>query len=294
MAIRRNQYKHRKKTSLLKYVLTGLFFCLLGVLTYFIIWHPYFWVESVGVEGDISYIQEIKEMSQNTIEDSNWKNIPQKSIFVLPVNQIKDNILNEYPEIRDVTVSRQLPNILNIRIEERENIGVWCQIEKREKTFELIVEDENLATTTEEVTRIEKDIKKCFYFDPEGIIFQDAPLISGSLILNVYGTKSPIGIRDKVMSEDMIGSILSIKEKMPEIYLNETKRYLPEVVDFEVVSLEDLRATTAKGWQIYFNPVYSIESQLESLRLVIDKEVKESLNSIGYFDLRIEGRVYYK
>jgi len=73
-----------------------------------------------------------------------------------------------------------------------------------------------------------------------------------------------------------------------------TRQELPEIIDFEIVSFENLIATTNKGYQIYFNPTYSARSQLEALRMVIKKEIKQELDSLEYIDLKIEGRVYYK
>ena len=69
---------------------------------------------------------------------------------------------------------------------------------------------------------------------------------------------------------------------------------MPEIIDFEIVSFEDLRVITSQGLHIYFNPTYSVGSQLEALRIVIEKEIKQELDSLEYIDLKIEGRVYYK
>ncbi len=296
MGVNRFQKKRYRKTSLKKYFYGGLFLSLIIGLIYFIIWSPYLRVESIGIEGSVSYSQEIREMVQKKIAGTFFKGgLPRKSIVLTPINQIRDDILERYSEIKDVVVVRQWPNTLNIQIQQRENIGVWCQIEYREKEpFELVGEDEELelATSTEEIVEKEREINQCFHFDSEGVIFREAPLISGSLILNVYGTKSPVKIRDKVISEEMIKFILDVREDLPEIKI--ASESLPEVVDFEIISLEDLRVTTAQDWQIYFNPTYSVELQLEALRIVIEKEIKETLSSLEYIDLKIQGRVYYK
>ena len=264
--MRTNYSKRKKRFSIRKFIIIIyiiIFFCLLAGIGYFLIWSPYLWINNIKVEGYNDL--EIKNIVEGKLSNSFWKGIPQKSIVLIPVDQIKKDILEKYPKIKDVHITRKLPNILNIQINQRENIGVWCQIEKEE----------------------EKKINQCFYFDSEGIIFQDAPLIKGSLILNVYGTKSPIKIRDKVMSEEIVKFILDVKNGLSKISL-------PEAVDFEVVSFEDLIVTTVQGWQIYFNPTYSVGLQLEALKLVIEKEVQDTLNSIKYFDLKIQGRVYYQ
>jgi len=249
------RYSQRKKrSSLKKYVFVGLFFLLIITSGYFLVWSPYLWINDINVQGEAKYYSDsdIKEIAWTKIE------FPYKSIVLVPLNQIKQEILERYPEIKQVEINRHLPNSLVIKIEERKNTGVWCQ----------------------------KQVNQCFFFDSEGIIFQPAPLIKGSLIINVYGVEDSIKVRDQILSSEMIEFILAIKKGLPEISL-------PEAVDFEVVSLEDLRVTTARGWQIYFNPKYSVESQLETLKRIFNKEI--DLNqALEYIDLRIQGRVYYK
>ena len=276
----KNKSKNKKKLSLKKYFFIGLFFCLFIGLAYFIIWSPYFLIENIKIEGQTKHLQGIKEIVTEKAYE--------KNIFLAPINQIREDVLEKYSDIKDVKITRQLPNILNIQVQQRKNIGIWCQIQEEEKQEEL-----EQATSTEEVIEEvieivrERKINQCFYFDPEGIIFQEAPLMSGSLILNVYEDEKPIEIRDQVMSEDLVKFILDVKKGLSEMSLSEAE-------DFEIVYLEDLRVTTVQGWQIYFNPTESVGSQLEALKVVIEKEAKESLDSIKYFDLRIEGRIYYQ
>ncbi len=64
--------------------------------------------------------------------------------------------------------------------------------------------------------------------------------------------------------------------------------------DFDFISIEDLRGTTSLGWQVYFNPAYSIDSQIKALETILDEQIKGDYKSLEYIDLRIEGRVYYK
>jgi len=250
-----NKYsqKRKRKSSLKIYIFAGLFFCLLAGLAYLLIWWPNLWVSDIEVERE-----DLKEIAWSEIE------FPYKNIFLVKTDEIKQKILDQYPEIKDVQITRQFPDILKIKIEERKNIGVWCQ-----------VEEEGIATSTKRI------INKCFYFDSEGIIFREALLIKGSLVLNIYGTEKSVKIRDEVISPEVIEFILTVRDGWPE------------VSDFEVISFEDLRATTNHGWQIYFNQTNSVETQLEALRTIFDKKVEPS-EIMEYVDLRIKGRVYYR
>ena len=110
--------------------------------------------------------------------------------------------------------------------------------------------------------------------------------------MNIYGVGQSPQIRDEIIKPEMIKFILSIREGMPKI--KTAYGSLPEAADFEIISFEDLRMTTARGWQIYFNPEYSVEKQLRALEVAWEDEIKDSINSLEYIDLRIEGRVYYR
>jgi len=265
------QNNRKRRSSLKIYFFAGVFFCLLAGLIYIAIWLQHFWIKNINIENDMIHVSslEIGKDVQVKIDGMFWKFIPKKSIFLTSIDQIKNEILDKYSEIKTIEIKKKFPDTLNIKIEKRKNIGVWCQIEPDET-----------ATSTERI--IERKINECFYFDSDGIIFREASLIKGGLVLNVYGIKKPINLRDEIMSLELVEFILF------------TRQELPEIIDFEIVSFENLIATTNKGYQIYFNPTYSARSQLEALRMVIKKEIKQELDSLEYIDLKIEGRVYYK
>jgi len=269
-----NKYSQKRRSSFRKYLFIcclAAVFCLLAGLVYILIWWPNLWIENIKVEGEAIYY------SSSDIEEIVWQKIefPYKSIVLVPLNQIKQEILERYSEIKEVDIIRQFPNTLKIKINERKNIGVWCQIEEEEKA----------ATSTERI------IDKCFYFDSEGVIFREALLIKGSLILNIYGTEKSVKIRDEIISSEVIEFILAVKDGLPKI--KTASGWLPEAVDFEIISFEYLRATTNQGWQIYFNQTNSVETQLEALRAIFNEEVEPS-EILEYVDLRIQGRIYYR
>jgi len=276
----RFQNRPKKKSSLKRKFFAGLFFCLFVGLAYFVIWSPVLWVEKIKIQDNKKILSsDIERIVWQNFKEKLWQFVPRKSIILSPVQEIKDDILEEFSEIKDAHIYRKIPNILVVEIEEREKIGIWCKIE-----YEVI----EIATTTEE-SLIKQDIKPkrkikdCFYIDKEGVIYKESALVSGSLVLNIYSDRNQSAdIRDKVVSLEIIDFILSLKQGLPL-----------EIVNFEIVSVEDLRAMTFYGWQIYFNPSYSAESQIQILERVLEDEIKENRDSLEYIDLGIEGRAYY-
>jgi len=305
--------RKKKSFSLKRIVFGGLFFCLLAGLVYLFVFSPIFWVKNIEVTQvkNVS-ASEVKEIVQRHLEERLWQLVPQKSIVLVPVSEIKVDILENFPGIKSVAIYKKAPDFLppaqiysgaglEIEIEERKSIGVWCQIEYEEIEKEETEEEEALteeevpaeeSAVSQEIIR-ERKIKQCFYIDKEGVIYKESPRMSGSLVLNIYSTKNEsVGLGTKVISPEMIDFILVIKEELPKI--KTAAGPLPMAVDFETVGVEDLKVTTSAGWQIYFSPSYSIDSQIKNLEMVLDREIKEARSSLKYVDLRIEGRVYYK
>ncbi|MFH1551984.1 MAG: FtsQ-type POTRA domain-containing protein [bacterium] len=295
--------RKKKKFPLKRIFFGGLFFCLLVVLIYFFIFSSFLQIKKIQVGfSDLSVLSdfesEIIKITQDNLEKKLWKFVPQKNILMAPINKIRNDILDRFPEIKEINFNRKIPDVLKIEIQERKSIGIWCGM-KYEENEESKEGEENIATTTTEIKEVEgktppkKEITDCFYIDNQGIVYKEAPLMSGSLILNIYSFRDDqVNIRDEVVTLEIINSILLIKEKLPEIKLTDGE--LLRAIDFEVFSIIDLRVNTSFNWQIYFNPFFSIDSQLNALEIVLREEIKEDYHSLEYIDLTSEGRVYYK
>ena len=247
----------------MKRILISLaFFCLLAGSAYFLIWSPVLWIKEIEVRPLASSMS-VKEIVQENLDEKIWQVIPQKSFLLVPLEKIRKEILERFPEIKEVVISKKIPNLLIVEVSERQSIGIWCQTE---------------STTTEPV------IRQCFCLDKEGIIFRESPLISGSFILNIFNfKKEPAVLGEKVASPEMVDFILKTAQGL-----------FLKIDNFEIISPEDLRARTSDGWQIYFNPTYSANRQINALKTVLKEKIKENANSLEYIDLRIDGRVYYK
>jgi len=309
----KNRFQKKKTSSLKIKIFGGLFFCLLAGLVYFLIWSPILWVKKIEFkDSPLDTVLVSKGLSlivQRNLEEKLWQIVPQKSIILAPVEKIKEDILEGFPEIKGVVVNKKLPHFralaslsdiagteLEVIIEKRESIGIWCQIEK-------IQSRPDLATTTPDeiaepqsqgqtLDMAEPKIKKCFHIDREGIIYRESPLISGSVVLNIFSHKESVDLRTEVVSPETIDFILTVNNGLPKIKTAAGPSL--QINDFRIISGEEIRVNVSGGCQIYFNPAYSIDSQLKTLELVLEKEIKENWSSLEYIDLRIDGRVYYK
>lgn len=132
-------------------------------------------------------------------------------------------------------------------------------------------------------------VDKCFYFNKDGIVFQNAPITSGSLITIVrdYSNRN-YELGDKIADKNFIDIILEINKNLyDEIGL--------KILNFSMDShpIEELRATTSEGWYILFDLKRDIKNQLLTLKVALNEKIKNRIG-LQYVDLRIENRIYYK
>lgn len=180
-----------------------------------------------------------------------------RSIFLANLNEIKKDILNNFPQISEIEIRRGLPNSLNVVAAKRLGTAIWCQ----------------------------KD--NCFLLDNKGVIFEefsgetDSPKIIDRRNIDAFS------LGEKVIDEKRLEQILEIESKI----IKDLKIAIPAV---SRITDERLDINTFEGWEIYFNLTEDVSWQLQKLSLVLEKEIPpENRGNLEYIDLRFT-RVYYK
>jgi len=218
-------------------------------IIYLLFFSPVFNIKEIIVLGNKKVSSE--EIKNNLIRDN---------IFLTNNKSIEDQLLKKIPEILELKINKNLlKRKLEINIKERETVGIICSI------------------------------GTCFYFDENGIIFDDAPNTSGSLIVVIQdnsGRNYEIG--NKISEKTFIDTVLEINENLfSEIGLR--------VSSFNIDSypIEELKAVTTEGWYALFNLKKDTENQLLALKVALNEKIKDR-TGLQYIDLRIENRIYYK
>ncbi len=138
------RYKKRKSK---KRRILFLIILLILILAYILFLSPIFKIRAVEVSGN-------REVSEEEIKNS----FTYGNIFLVSENKIKNDLIKKIPKIGDLEIKKNLiKRIVKLTIEERGRLGIACQV--REET------------------------EDCFYIDKQGVIFEQAPQTSGSLIL---------------------------------------------------------------------------------------------------------------
>jgi cell division septal protein FtsQ len=252
-----HRYKKRKPIFRKKFLTLGfLVLIAAGAVFYGLFLWKIFWVEKIIINGEEKITKEEIEFLVSKRLENTVLFFETKSILAVDGGEIKNDILNAFPRISEVKVSKNLFDAISVQITERTAVALWC-------------ENEN-----------------CFSLDDRGVIFEEASLDSGLIIIETDQSPNELVLGETVMPADKIVQILAIRSKLIETL--QISIITAKVFD------ERLDVKTAEGWTIRFNLKGDLDWQVTELKLALEKQISpEKRKSLEYIDLRFS-RVYYK
>jgi len=258
----RKPYRIKRKKSIFRnrfFWLYILFFLALSGLTYLLFFSSYFQLEEVRIFGN----QKVERGNlENLVKDQCSKKIffvfPTQSILLFNSKKTKNIITENFPQISEISIKRRLPNQIDLEIKERAPFGVWC-----------------------------RNNVPCFYFDQEGIIFEEVPEGTlNNILIEDKTEKENIKLGQKIIEKGVVDFALEIKSQLSD-------NFGIEITGYTVPSAERLNAKTDQGWEIYFNQKEDLSNQITELIAVLESEIPaENRGNLEYIDLRFS-RVYY-
>lgn len=253
-----HRYKKKKSFFRKRFFWPGLLaFCVFTGIFYCLFFLEAFQIEKIIVSGEKKVAkQDIEFLVEQRLENKILF-LKTRSIFAVDLSQIKKDILNKFPQIAELEVSRGFFDAVNVVVVERQGVAQWCQ-------------EEN-----------------CFLLDSGGVIFEELLEMKPSLILVKTFRSDLACLGDKVVEGDLLARIFDLKSKV----LANAKLSVTEAT---LASQERLNMETSEGWQIYFNLKGDLDWQITELALVLEKQIPpEQRDRLEYIDLRFS-RVFYK
>jgi hypothetical protein len=251
------------------------FFILIGILiavvlgaSVYLLWRPELRIQNVTIETyDAAALD---PLVKGALVGSYFGILPRDSIVFFPKQRIRNAILDAYPVISAVSVSRVSLTSITIKTIERVSAFDWCG-------------------TTPDITA------PCYESDAEGLVFApsvvpislDGATSTPSKTLRIYGplveASSSEPIRSHVANASAIPNALRFERGMVSL-------------GADVVSLE-LRTDEAdvhlrSGTRITY--VLGHEEQAAELAATAFPEINVNDGSVLYLDLRFDGKVYFK
>ena len=238
----RKPYKIKRRKSILRnsfFWIGILIVSLVILLVYFLFFHSFFEIKNIEISGN----NKVKtEQISNLIE--------KKNIFLFNKKEARGKILNNFPEIVEVIIKRNLPATIKIEIEERKPVALICQ-------------------------------NDCFFIDKKGIIFEKT---ENNEILKIKNLtlNQELKLGEKALEKEQLDKFLKIESNL--------KQDLGIKTDLiELVSEKRLNVYISEGWQVYFDLQGDIDWQLVELKTILEKEISlEEREKLEYIDLRFD------
>lgn len=220
----------------------------MAVAAYLIFYSSFFSIKDVLVEGN-ELIDKDKIVSSVPIGSN---------IFLTSSDEIKEKLLTEVPEIKDVQIYKGIPNALKVVVLEHNQAIIW----KSNGRFYLV--------------------------SSEGYAYRDVTdNMSSYLTLPRVEDNSNLFIDHQSKIAD--SSFVSFVQNIQNNFFN-TVNIEPDYF-YITESTFDLYLKTKAGFVVKFDTLRSSKKQLDDLKKVL-AEKRDSITE--YVDLRIDGWAYYK
>ena len=256
--------KKRKKRIIFSILYAVVAVLFIIAIFYAIFFTKYFEIKNIEFYGNELVSEKDLMLSYNNVikEDSSF--LARKNIIIFPSSTLEDSIKKSFRRVKNLTVTKKFPDTLEISIDEFKPTGIAC------KTINMLDSE-------------------CFYFDYEGIIFNNSPVIIGESLLFIYDEGiSGENLPYKKYTEESIKFINAFK-KLIVSEINITPKYFK----FED-KYNDIELGTKSGFKIFLSQDNSYVEQAYSIVSVVQNEIKEDVVNLDYIDLRIKNRAYYK
>lgn len=231
----------------------------LGGIFYFMFLSGHFTIRDVKISGLETIPREEILINLNKIfNQKKFGVLGSNNYFIFPGAKLQASLREQFPKIGLVRIEKINPDGINIVINERKAIGVWC--------YKI----------------------SCFYFDKGGVVFEEAPKSTGSLMLS---------IDDEAANSAELGDVV-LRDGDVEFFQSvqgiTVRSFSFGVKGFLITPDGEFEVTTTEDWQIFLDKSESPQYQLSNLKYVLDEEVKTRRRELEYVDLRLGNRVYYK
>jgi len=273
----KKSFKTKKKKSVFsssktilknKFFWTGFLFLILGGgFCYLLFFSSIFQIKKVEIVQD-------SKISSEEIKDIVWQNV-NRNILLANFNQIINDLLEKYPQLKNVQIKKKLPDKLEIQIQERKTAAI---LEKKDFPFRIQPEFSFFGNFNKEKNQ------EYYLIDEEGVVFEKSNNISSdALIIKKQIRDKNVNLGKEYVKKEIMEKILKIKD--------EEKIGVKEIT---IISNERLNAKTAESWEIYFSLKKDLNLQLLELNILLEEKLSlKERENLKYVDLRFD-KIYFK
>ncbi len=256
-----------KKFIRLMLIRDMLIMLFLAVSIYSFIFSDFLEITEIKVinDGTIAPEDISREISRE-IDGKYFKIISKRNFIFFNSGNIEKKLKNDFKKIKAISIDRNFPNKINIKIQERNLILSLCSkgecyfIDERGYAYEKMSSDLSFINRSETIELIDESGKE---------IFENEYVLLPSYI-------------------EFIVAIADVLKKDTDVEILNEYRTKSRIS-------EELIVQTKKGWDIYFNAKVPIEKSIQTLKTLLNRHLLlRDLHELEYIDLRSENKVFYR
>lgn len=218
------------------------------------------WADTITIQGadEVGQDRIASFLTANLLGSWLNRSLGYNNLLIWP-GSIPSQDLAGLPEVQAITIDKSyFGQSVVVHVAERSRAGIWCIHPQNER--------------------------QCFWFDPTGFIFKDAPQLEGSLIPVVDDyTGRELGIGKEILDQNYLSNFFSILSVL------KTANVGTREIRLDDLGLEEVHVQAVAGPELMFSLRFSAANTLAVL-----KQLAPDLGKLQYVDFRVQNRAYYK
>lgn len=314
---RHRSYFQCRKNSAVKNLKNIIIIGLVFFAVYFVFFSEFLSIKEIIVEGNKNIASDrVENIAKSKITEPILGFIPGNNFFFDKNEKIKTALIGGFAEIKSVEITRSFPNIMKIKIGEREPTLVWCRLDScyylDSKGIAFLSADQELKINPgkkivkvieqleikEELEDIEKseELKVTGNKDGQNKESESGNQKDGKPDNSENDQKEtgksliPIKLDSKVSDEDFVSFALKVNEEIEHNITLKVKYYKTKGT-----ATRELIAYTDENIRLYFDMTKDAGLQVKYLSDFLSKGIdKEKISALKYIYLKAGDKIYYK
>lgn len=217
--------------------------------------NDYLRIKHIKVSGDNAFEEEIKNITEEVLNESRFLLFKKNNYLLLKKDDLAERIKSKIPEVKEISIHKKFPDIIELNIQERQAAIGWETQEKK------------------------------YFLDEDGYILKETNDFEGLLVVKDTSNLS-IDQENRVVYPNFIYFVKDMSEKLKKLKINIKTAEISETTFI-------LSIYTPDEYKIMFNTTKSLSEQLSKLEEALEY-IGESKNKLDYIDLTISNKAVYK
>lgn len=244
------------------WLLWGIF---VGVLIYVAGFSSWLTVTTISVTGVERVPRDrVMDTVEGLLAGRYWRVWPRNNFFFIPRETLRATVLDMYPLIAMVDITRKFPNQLSLAVQERSRLVLWCSAGPC-----YTVDQQGMARTNERLLYTLYDPWRLQVIDTSGL---------------------PVEIGQAVAVEPYLAyfeHLFHASEKVPGLTLAQAAYTSSQFS-------RELRVQVTAGWTLMVNIDIPVEDTLAALNtLLAHRSTQTETRALATVDMRVPGRIFF-